>query len=287
VLNTSNFSLKECECGITLDFPNPSGSLQKKEEYLVYFTVESSLPSEPPSSISLTPSSYVLSGTNSFVPKVISKVVSIHRGETQSLIKMSIKDRFNQTLFVDYMKLVCSPQTSVTKKGFFVTGGTTSNIGVNGGSLMTIIRLEGEASSTFDLDIGMVVTGGGLKTSPYIVDISNDGIELSQKIDTLNPIPTNYTFTRTTSCVDPDTLRKRETQQQYVILDSTNNWTYKSSDKVIIQFIRENMNDNSISVIVPAKNQSILPTDSQKTDIPTLAMVYANGRVNNDQYCIN
>jgi len=287
VLNTSNFSLKECECGITLDFPNPSGSLQKKEEYLIYFTVESSLPSEPPSSISLIPSSYVLSGTNSFVPKVISKVVSIHRGETQSLIKMSIKDRFGQTLFVDYIKLVCSPQTSVTKKGFFQTN--TNNVGPNGGSLMTIIRLTGEASSTFDLDIGMVVTGGGLKTSPYIIEISNDEIELSQKIDNINSnsIPTNYTFTRTTSCVDPDVLRKRETQQQYVILDSTNNWTYKSSDKVIIQFIRENMNDNSISVVVPAKNQSVLPTDSQKTDIPTLAMVYANGRVNNDQYCIN
>jgi hypothetical protein len=285
VLNTSNFSLTECECGITLDFPNPSGSLQRKEEYLIYFTVESSLPSEPPSSISLIPSSYVLSGTNSFVPKVISKVVSIHRGETQSLIKMSIKDRFDQTLFVDYIKLVCSPQTSVTKKGFFNTG--TNNVGPNGGSLMTIVRLDGEASSTFDLDIGMVVTGGALKTNPYIVDISNDGIELSQKIDTINTTPTNYTFTRTTSCIDPDILRKRETQQQYVILDSTNNWTYKSSDKVLIQFIRENMNDNSISVVVPAKNQSVLPTDSQKTDIPTLAMVYANGRVNNDQYCIN
>ena len=285
MLNTSNFSLTECECGITLDFPNPSGSLQRKEEYLIYFTVESSLPSEPPSSISLIPSSYVLSGTNSFVPKVISKVVSIHRGETQSLIKMSIKDRFDQTLFVDYIKLVCSPQTSVTKKGFFNTG--TNNVGPNGGSLMTIVRLDGEASSTFDLDIGMVVTGGALKTNPYIVDISNDGIELSQKIDTINTTPTNYTFTRTTSCIDPDILRKRETQQQYVILDSTNNWTYKSSDKVLIQFIRENMNDNSISVVVPAKNQSVLPTDSQKTDIPTLAMVYANGRVNNDQYCIN
>ena len=285
MLNTSNFSLKECECGITLDFPNPSGSLQRKEEYLIYFTVESSLPSEPPSSISLIPSSYVLSGTNSFVPKVISKVVSIHRGETQSLIKMSIKDRFGQTLFVDYIKLVCSPQTSVTKKGFFPTN--TNNVGPNGGSLMTIVRLAGEASSTFDLDIGMVVTGGIIKTSPYIVDISNDGIELSQKIDNVNATPTNYTFTRTTSCVDPDILRKRETQQQYVILDSTNNWTYKSSDKVIIQFIRENMNDNSISVVVPAKNQSVLPTDYQKTDIPTLAMVYANGRVNNDQYCIN
>lgn len=285
MLNTSNFSLKECECGITLDFPNPSGSLQRKEEYLIYFTVESSLPSEPPSSISLIPSSYVLSGTNSFVPKVISKVVSIHRGETQSLIKMSIKDRFGQTLFVDYVKLVCAPQTSVTKKGFFQPG--PNNIGLNGGSLMTIARLTGEASSTFDLDIGMVITGGGIKTSPYIVDISNDGIELSQKIDNINTTITNYTFIRTTSCVDPDTLRRRETQQQYVILDSTNNWTYKSNDKVIIQFIRENMNDNSISVVVPAKNQSILPTDSQKTDIPTLAMVYANGRVNNDQYCIN
>lgn len=287
MLNISNFSLKECECGVTLDFPNPSGNLQRKEEYLIYFTVESSLPSEPPSSVSLTPSSYVLSGTNSFIPKVISKVVSIHRGETQSLIKMSIKDRFDQTLFVDYVKLICSPQTSVTKKGFFKTG--QNNIGFNGGSLMTIMRLEGEESSTFDLDIGMVVTGGVLTTNPYIVEISNDDIELSQKIDTLsiNPIPGNYTFTRTTSCIDPDILRRRETQQQYVILDSTNNWTYKSSDKVIIQFIRENMNDNSISVVVPAKNQAVLPTDSQKTDIPTLAMVYTNGRVNNDQYCIN
>lgn len=285
MLNTSNFNLKECECGVTLDFPNPSGSLPRKEEYLIYFTLESSLPSDPPSSVSLVPSSYVLSGTNSFVPKVVSKVVSVHRGETQSLIKMSIKDRFGQTLLIDYVKLVCSPQTSVTKKGFFVSG--PNNIGFNGGSLMTIIRLPDEESSTSDLDIGMVVEGKGLTTSPYIVDISNDGIELSQKIDAGSSIPTNYVFTRTTTCVDPDILRKRETQQQYVILDSTNNWTYKSSDKIIVQFIRENINDESISIILPAKNQSILPTDSQKAEIPTLAMVYADGRVNNDQYCIN
>jgi hypothetical protein len=273
---------------VSIDFTNPSGSLPRKDEYIIYFSVESTLPTDPPTSLVLNPSSYVLNGSNSFIPKTIVKATSLHKGETQSLVKMSIKDRFNQVLLTDYIKLVCSPQTTVIKKANFPVNNNNDNTGPNGGSIMTIIKQNNENIATSDLISGMVVEGPGVTSKPYVISIlSDDSIELSQKITSPPSTISLYSFIRTTSCLDAETLRTRNIQPRYVILDSTNNWTYKSNNQIIAQFIREDINDSTISVVLLAKNQSTLPTTNEKADIPEAAMVYASGRVNQDQYCIS
>lgn len=279
MINSTNYGLQECECGVSLDFPNPSGSLPKKDEYFLYFNVESTLPSTVPSTVTLTPQSYVISSNNSFSPKVIAKVESVHRGETQSLIRLSIKDRFNQILYTNYLKLICSPTSTVTIKGVFKS--SPDNIGPYGGSLMVV-------GSTGDLDVGMSVTGTKIVESTSIVSIISDTvIELSKVIqDAVTSQQLFYTFTRTTNCIDPEVLRTRSSQSQYVVLDKSNNWTYTVGDQVLLKFIRQDQSDENISIIVPAKNTTILLDSLKKTDIPAVGMIYTSGRVNNDQYCI-
>jgi hypothetical protein len=281
MLNSFNFSLQECECGVSINFANPSGSLPKKDEYFLDFNVESSLPLDIPSTITLSPQSYLMSGSNSFIPKVITKVQSIHRGETQSLIRLSIKDRFNKSLYTDYVKVVCSPTSVVSLFGQIKY--ITDDLGPNGFDIMTV------NTTTRDLDIGMSVTGANITQPTFIKTILSDTqLELSRSFAFPEAQQSfQYTFTRVTSCIDPDLVKLRESQSQYVVLNQKNNWTYVSSDKMIIQFIRENQQDNSISIIIPAKNTNTLPDSLDKSDIPATSMIYTIGRVNNDQYCIS
>jgi len=280
MLNSINFGLQECECGVTINFPNPSGSLPRKDEYLLYFDLESSLPLDVPTNITISPDSYVLSGTNNFIPKTIVKVQSVFRGETQSLLKLSIKDKFNKTIYTDYLKVTCSPISKVTIKGNIKNA--PDNLGPNGGTLMNV-------SSVAELDVGMSVSGQYINSATFISSIINTNqIELSRNLSiSVLSQQFDYTFTRTTNCVDPTTLNTREDQTQNIVLDKNNNWTYLSNDKLIIQFVRSDIYDDTITVIVPAKNKTILPDSSVKSDIPLVSMVYASGRVNNDQYCIS
>lgn len=280
MLPSNNFGLTECECGVVLNFPNPSGNIPKKDEYFLYFSVESSLPKDIPSNITLSPNAYVLSGDNNFIPTVVTKVQSIHRGETQSLIKLTIKDRFEQVLHTDYVKLVCSPTATENIQGK-IRFDSSDNIGPNGGSLMNV-------SNSRTLDIGMQVTGQFITEPTFIVAIESEfQIELSRVITNGDSNRFfNYTFTRITSCADPETLRFRENQSQYIILNKDNNWTYFANGQLILQFFRSNLSDDSIYIKVPAKNKSILPDTTKKTDLPGIAMIYASGRVDKDQYCI-
>jgi hypothetical protein len=281
MLQSANFGLTECQCGVVLNFPNPSGNIPKKDEYFLYFSVESSLPKDVPSNIVLSPNNYVLAGDNNFIPTVITKVQSVHRGETQSLIKLTIKDRFDQTLHTDYVKLVCSPTASENIQGRILSD-SSDNIGPNGGSLMSV-------SSTRTLDIGMQITGQFITEPTYIVGIESEfQIELSRVITNVqdNNRLFNYVFTRTTSCIDTDALRFRENQSEYIFLNKDNNWTYLVNGQLILQFIRANLQDDTIVVRVPAKNKSIFPDNTKKADLPGVAMIYATGRVDKDQYCI-
>jgi len=277
MIESLNYGLTDCECGITVAFPEPPASMAKREEYFVYFSLESSLPREPKSTVDISPNAYTI-GSSSFAPKTIVKVNSVHRGETQSLIKLTIKDKYNAVVHTNYLKIVCAPEATASSNGTILVG--SGNYG-SGGSLMNV-------ASTSKLDVGMLVTGGDIDVPTYIKSIVNSTqIELTQFFAELANPTANYTFTRTTSCVDPDTLRRRAGQANYVVLDKDNNWTYTYNDKLIIQFIRQNPEDDSISVRVPAVNTSKLSGLGDKQDLPGVAIVRTSGRVTNDEYCIS
>ena len=282
-MNNSSFTLTECECGVSISFPSPGKSLLRRDEYLVYFDIESSLPVSPPSTISVFPTSYNIISDNNFIGKVAIKIGSVHRGETQTLLKMSVKDKYNVLLYTDYNRVVCAPQNIVERGDVTVIPGRS---GPNGNSILSV--------ETSSLDVGMMVTGPGIPPNTFILTIIGDSeIELSSSIITTYVPGTTagssekYTFTRTTSCVDPATLKKREIQAQYIVLDKSNNWTYILNGKTALKFIRTDPTDQDISVILPAKNKLLFPAENNKVNIPDIAMIYAGGRVTRDNYPIN
>ena len=295
-MNNSSFTLTECECGVSINFPSPGKSLLRRDEYLVYFDIESSLPVSPPSTISVFPKSYNIISDNNFIGKVGIKIGSVHRGETQTLLKMSVKDKYNVLLYTDYNKVVCAPQNLVESNTSTIAFG---RFGPNGGSIMSV------PNGTADLDIGMTVTGLYLPPNTVISNILSDTeIELSVVISSVsiiygpNTVDQNgvvitnndkpgYRFTRTTNCVDSATLKRREIQAQYIILDKSNNWTYIVNGKTALAFIRTDPTDQEIVAILPAKNKALFVSENNKVNIPDIALVYAGGRVSGDNYPIN
>lgn len=284
-MNNSSFTLTECECGVSINFPSPGKSLLRRDEYLVYFDIESSLPVTPPSTISIFPTSYNIISDNNFIGKVAIKIGSVHRGETQTLLKMSVKDKHNVLLYTDYNRVVCAPQNIVESNNVTVVTGRS---GPNGNSILSV------PTGTNSLDVGMIVAGPGIPPNTFILTIIGESeIELSSSITTTNVPGTTagssdkYTFTRTTSCVDPATLKKREIQAQYIVLDKSNNWTYILNGKTALKFIRTDPTDQDISVILPAKNKSLFVAENTRVNIPDIALIYVGGRVSGDNYPIN
>lgn len=281
-MNNSSFTLTECECGVSINFPSPGKSLLRRDEYLVYFDIESSLPASPPSTISVFPTSYNIISDNNFIGKVAIKIGSVHRGETQTLLKMSVKDKYNVLLYTDYNKVVCAPQNIVESNNVTVVPGRS---GPNGNSILSV------PTGTNSLDVGMMVAGPGIPPNTFILTIIGElEIELSSSITTTGTTAGSsekYTFTRTTSCVDPATLKKREIQAQYIVLDKSNNWTYILNGKTALKFIRTDPTDQDISVILPAKNKSLFVAENTRVNIPDIALIYVGGRVSGDNYPIN
>ena len=281
-MNNSSFTLTECECGVSISFPSPGKSLLRRDEYLVYFDIESSLPASPPSTISVFPTSYNIISDNNFIGKVAIKIGSVHRGETQTLLKMSVKDKYNVLLYTDYNKVVCAPQNIVESNNVTVVTGRS---GPNGNSILSV------PTGTNSLDVGMMVAGPGIPPNTFILTIIGElEIELSSSITTTGTTAGSsekYTFTRTTSCVDPATLKKREIQAQYIVLDKSNNWTYILNGKTALKFIRTDPTDQDISVILPAKNKSLFVAENTRVNIPDIALIYVGGRVSGDNYPIN
>ena len=281
-MNNSSFTLTECECGVSISFPSPGKSLLRRDEYLVYFDIESSLPVSPPSTISVFPTSYNIISDNNFIGKVGIKIGSVHRGETQTLLKMSVKDKYNVLLYTDYNRVVCAPQNIVERGDVTVIPGRS---GPNGNSILSV------PTGTNSLDVGMMVAGPGIPPNTFILTIIGElEIELSSSITTTGTTAGSsekYTFTRTTSCVDPATLKKREIQAQYIVLDKSNNWTYILNGKTALKFIRTDPTDQDISVILPAKNKSLFVAENTRVNIPDIALIYVGGRVSGDNYPIN
>jgi len=276
MINTVNVSLEQCGCGTTISFSNPQNIIPKKDEYFLEFVVDSSLPTNS-NTVTLTPSNYVIAGDNNFVPRVIAEVRSTHRGENQSLIRLVIKDRYDQILYTDYIKLICSPVSTVMLNGTINAGNNTS-LGPNGFTTMSV-------DSTQELDIGMQITGPGIDDTTGPVSIygilSESLIELSAVISGAQASSFSYTFTRTDSCVATD----RQPQSQQLVLNKENNWKYVSNDRFVIQFVREDPNDDDIIIYIPTVNRSVL-ANIELDSIPSIGYIYTVGRVNNDRDCI-
>ena len=282
MFTTYNYSIPECECGVLLNFdpvfsvnPNdativPTGAsanVPNIQTYYVNFITDSVLPSSQVT-VTLSPDSYTISNTKLFIPQVSAKIVSVHNGESQSLIRVNVKDVYNNVLFNDYVKVICSPTNSIVREGYY-----TSNTGPNGGIILSV--------STTDLSEGMIVKDLSeltrLGDSTTILDIRSDSsLELSIKSIEDLPASTkaiNFSFSNSLGCFLPV-----DNPPEYIYLNSGNNWTYRFNDKTIAKFVKV-FDDDIVEIRLPIKNKSKLPGRTKKHDIPDVAMLKINDAV--------
>jgi|694.fasta_scaffold00202_47 hypothetical protein len=290
MINTINHSLEEGEAGLLLRFNVDLAQLKKRDQYIVQFDSPVSLPYDPPISLSYTPDppSYSIINSGGIIPQIFVKIKSLHRAETKTLLRLTIKDIYNTILYVDYLLIICSPQSTLKFEASLLPSNISGNVGDNGGSKIKLAQ-----PNTIRLDVGMSVTGPGLSsTISYAIKRieTADTIELDKLVPTFDnrTISGTFTFTRTTGCVDPSSLALRSSQPVYTILDFSNNWTYEIGNRIIAQFIVENKEDNlDTIVLLPIKNASLLNNPDNSAAIPSVSIIKAGGRVMNDSQCLS
>jgi hypothetical protein len=297
MIRTIKYSLEEGEEGFVLSFTLPSSGVPPKDQYILTFDTPVSLPADPPTQVIFEPSngSYVIFGRQNLNPKVFIKIKSLHRAETKTLIRLTIKDVLNTTLYRDYTMIVCVPQTITELSATLLPYINSSNIGPKGGSIVRLTSNNNNnnniSGNTSQLDVGMIVRGPGIPTDDvyYITTIINSiDVELNQLIAIPNnvSITDTFQFIRQTGCVDPKTLLKRSVISSYTVLDQSNNWTYIANNKLIARFVPFNIDQNYDTVILlPIKNPSLLLASNKSMPIPDVTIVKLGGRLMRDSIC--
>jgi hypothetical protein len=290
MINTINHSLEEGEAGLLLRFNVDLKQLKKRDQYIIQFDSPVSLPYDPPVTLTFTPDppSYSIINSGGIIPQIFVKIKSLHRAETKTLLRLTIKDVYNTILYVDYLLIICSPQATLKFDASLLPSNAAGNVGDNGGS-----RIRLAQPNTIRLDVGMSVSGPGLSdTVSYTIRTieTSDTIELDKLVPTFDNrvISGTFVFTRITGCVDPGSLSLRSSQPVYTILDFSNNWTYEIGNRIIAQFIVEDKEDNlDTIVLLPIKNASLLNNSDNSAAIPSISVIKGGGRVMCDSQCLS
>jgi hypothetical protein len=287
MINTFNTNINNLDNGIVLTFPSPS-SLSLHQEYICYFDTTNIIPDNALIDVAFTPSSYAISGSNKSPITVIVKGKLSHKIYTKILIRLQIKDIANVIVYTDYILVNCSPvNTSFPINGKILVE-NPANYGPNGGRLFVMSEANQLAPS--------LVTEGDALANPLIPDTLR--VKIGKNIDPftfeLNVAPTagliessinnpklsgyeysgSFTITKS-ECVG---INLHE-YPKYTILDQSNNWTYSINDKILAQFIPNNIQNSYDAVIMlPLKDFSTLD-DNQPQSMPLIASVVVGGTV--------
>ena len=279
-------------------FPTPL-NIKRQTEYVLYFDTPVNLPKNPPTTVTFEPQSgsYAIQGSTNFIPKIFMKVKALKKIQTKTLLRLIIKDTKNNILHIDYILIVCSPQSEINVSGtLLVYSQGVSPLGPNGGAL---IQLDDTTGSSSSITVGSSVTGPGLIPSAVIEGVvstnagrffvrsilPNNVIELNVPFRFVAGIPYTGTFSFINSigCVDPNNVIYNDASSVYTALDYSNNWTYVVRDQVIIKFIVENPEENQDTVVLlPVKNTALLGSPESPQSIPAVSVLKGGGRVIGD-----
>ena len=236
-IRTINYSIEDGERGILLTFPAPP-NLPKKDFYIVDFAILTTLPTLSPPIIKFLPDnpSYTIFNNNNFQPILNLTIRASHNFETQSVIQVKIKDFTNTVIYTDYVLVICSPSSVINFEGTLLSGNTIDGL-VNGNS---VLRLSDKANLN-SLFVGMKVSGPGIPDNANVIIknfVGSDSadIELSSNLNVDSPFTGAYVFTSSSFCPSPAQLEKRQYDNDYIVLDSTNNWTLSSNNRTIAKF---------------------------------------------------
>lgn len=284
MIQTISFPTKTIEKGVVLTFNAPGNSIVAASEYFYYFDIANIIPKTPAPEIIFDPpsASYSMIADKNFRPRIAISVKTTHSSECQILSRVTIKDRYNHILYTDYILIVTAPESNISFNATLLASNVPSNIGPGGGSILVVDSQETSLSS---ITIGSQVTGPGIPPTTTVTVksfIDSSRLELSRLIQTTTNFVGVFTFTRQTKCVNPEVLAYRETIPSHIILDKSNDWKYSYNDKTIVEFIREDLSDDSIVVFLPNKNIGLFPNNEESSNLPLAPIVNIGGRVIGD-----
>jgi hypothetical protein len=300
-----NVSLEEGDKGLLLTFPPPpSGSVSIKDRYIYEFDTAFKIPLDPEASVIFTPNtnnnpekeSYLKSSIDSSATIGIS-IKSIHKAETQTLVRLQIKDIYNNTLYTDYILVVCSPKNNFNLRGRILPRSEADGIGPNGGRILRVDTTGESVNAAAQVLTRMVVVGPGIPTDLTVSvsafrDDNRSDIELLPFFELQNNINDSiqglYRFTQVVGCSSPEDLTEIRFNNRFLILDQTNNWSYSFRDKLIAQFIPDTgVSDyEDVAILLNIKNFDALIGENSFSNIPNLSSLYVAGRVIGDTICI-
>jgi hypothetical protein len=304
-----NKSLEEADNGFLLSFPPPpSGSVPPQDLYKYDFDVSYRLPLNPAATVIFTPglpdnpdkAFYLSSSINASINIGVS-VKSIHKAETQTLIRLRIKNIYNTTLYTDYILVVASPQQKVQLNGEILSrfGNTSESIGLSGGRILRINTSETTTDVLSQLLRRMRVQGPGIPedltvTINSFMDDNRSDIELlpffdiSGETSGTSRARGTYTFTITSSCLSEEELTQIQFNDQFIVLEASNNWSFSFQDRTVVQFIpNSGIDPNDISLLLSIKNFEALLGANASSAIPAASFLFGKGRVFGDSVCIN
>jgi hypothetical protein len=308
-----NKSLEEGDKGFLLSFPKPPpGSVVPKDLYSFNFDIpdKGRLPISPQSAVIFTPhipsnqekAFFLGSSLDSNINIGIS-IKSIHKAETKTLVRLQIKDIFNKILYTDYILVICSPLETVRLSAQLLPRFTNSidSIGPNGGRVLRINTIEnGGINLLSQLFTRMRVTGPGIPSDQIIsiasfIDDNRTDIEILPFFETDRDVDNNfiyrgvYSFTNVFSCPSEEDLKEISFNNQFLILEQSNNWSYYFRQNLIAQFVpNTGVSDwENISILLNTKNFEALIKENTASRIPSSVFIDAAGRVINDSICLN
>lgn len=326
---TDTYTTSQLESGIMLSFKPPvrigcdntntdntniefATDINPAEEYFYYFDYVRIFPDKPAPTIEFTPASgsYTMRGNKSFSPKIFVKIKTTHSSQIQVLFRMTIKDRYNKILYIDYILIATKSVESFTLNASILNSTNPSNIGPNGGSIIQIADTDlgvnrggllGDSTS-FNagnltlIRAGMEIDGPGIPENLKPIYIKGLIFGTSNQFELTTLIPWNntdtspreglYTFTKNQSCIPPEVIEEREKVGNYIVLNKNNNWKYIFQNRVIAIFYREDQDDEDITIFLPVKNSSLLPNREDSSEIALAPITKIAGRVMGDTQCI-
>lgn len=310
-IKKTNVSLEEGDKGFLLSFPAPPpGSVKPRDLYSFNFDspVGGRLPQNPRTDIVFTPSKLNNKEEASFLNSSVNTNINIglaikskHRAETQTLIRLQIKDIYNEVLYTDYILVISSPIKVVKLNAELIATIVMGSIGPNGGRILQINTTDSSQNLVSSLFTRMRVTGPGIPQEQTVTIgsfVNEDRLriellpffETDRDTDINNFYTGTYSFANIFSCPSQEDLLSIQLNASFIILNKDNNWSYFFRQKPVIQFIpnKDLLNDwENISILLNVKNFEALVSEGQASQLPVVSFIRAVGRVNNDSVCIN
>lgn len=310
--------LNQADKGFLLSFPPAaSGSIPIKDQYRFEFDVVYKLPTTPPADVIFTPHSLNNTEKASYLKTSILdnanigiQIKSIHKAQTQTLVRLQIKDIYNNLLYIDYILIICVPTRTVVLRGSIIPQyiGTPPRInpdgfGPNGGRVFRLSSETLNLDARTQLNRLMRIKGPGIKDED---DVYVNGFSEINRTDVeLFPIGFymltdgtgmgTYTFTKDTKCPSAVDLQEIQFTNSYLILNKNNNWSYYYKNKLVAKFIRTQLeNDSTLTelandetaILLNLKNFEALISENSPATIPSVVNIYGFGRVSNDSICL-